>query len=201
MPRSLQDVLRAGVERSRANAPRVIQTQMEREEEMRESARRIVHAKNWKERANEAKHAWNRLWEETRNEVDFVQGARDCFAEREDLWRQVEGMDALRDTSDLYKHLYNDLVVRYEGILSRAMYTQNQEKLKERIFRNNANEARMKGDMEAALDFEKSRIMARNEIQNLNYIMYGQEDPSLEDRETDDEALARGIAASDLQDV
>jgi len=137
----------------------------------------------------------------------------------------------------------------------------------------------VKGDMEAALDFEKRRIMARNEVRNLNYIMYGQEDPQLkpqareqfdqerlaawgrnrimgmrinlertqaeermyqleadearrmgqverertaeanlhtaqakanalqrfikdaEDRETDDEALARGIAASDLQDV
>ena len=201
MPRSLQDVLRAGAERSRADAPREIQTVLEREEEIREENRRIRNAKDFPELGREAKHAWNRLWEETRNEVDFVRGARDCFAEREDLWRQVEGMDALRDTSDLYKHLYNDLVVRYEGILSRAMYTQNQEKLKERIFRNNANEARMKGDMEAALDFEKRRIMARNEIQNLNYIMYGQEDPSLEDRETDDEALARGIAASDLQDV
>jgi hypothetical protein len=136
------------------------------------------------------------LWEETKNEVDMHQGARDCFAEREDLWRQVEGMDALRDTSDLYKHLYNDLRERHEGILSRLMYTQNLEKRKERIYTSNANEARVKGDMEAALDFEKRRIMARNEVQAYNYIMYGSAHLP-----PDDEALARGIAASDLQDV
>ena len=225
------------------------------------------------------KHAWNRLWEETRNEVDFVRGARDCFAEREDLWKQVEGMEALRETSDVFKHLYNDLLVRHEGIVARLMYAQNQEKLKERIFTGSANEARAMGNMKDALHYEERRIVARNEIQNLNYILYGQEDPSLEpqagerldqerladwgsnrlmgmrrnlertqaeermyqleadearrigqverertaeanlhaaqakanalqrfikdaeDRETDDKALARGIAASDLQDV
>ena len=173
MPRSLQDVLRAGQERSRANAPRVIQTQMEREEEMRESARRIVHAKNWKERANEAKHAWNRNWEEARNQVDMKDGARDCFAEREDLWRQVEGMEALRETSNVYKHLYNDLLERHEGIVGRLMYSQNQEKLKERIFMGNANEARAMGNMEDAEDFEERRIRARDAIQKFNYIIYG----------------------------
>ena len=176
MPRSLQDVLRAGQERSRANAPRVLQTRLEREEEIREENRRIRNAKNLPELGKEAKHAANRLWEESKNEVDFVRGARDCFAEREDLWKQVEGMDALRETNNVYKHLYNDLFVRHEGIVGRLMYTLNEAKLKERIFMSNANEARMKGDMEAALDFEKSRIMARNEIQNLNYIMYGIED-------------------------
>ena len=77
------------------------------------------------------------------------------------------------------------------------MYTQNQEKLKERILMGNANEARAKGDMEDAEDFEERRIRARDAIQMFNYIMYGQEDPPPED----DEALARGIAASDLQDV
>ena len=41
MPRSLQDVLRAGAEHSRANAPRVLQTRLEREEEIREENRRI----------------------------------------------------------------------------------------------------------------------------------------------------------------
>ena len=103
MPRSLQDVLRAGQARSRANAPRVLQTRMERDEEIREQARRIAHAKNFKEGAKEVKHALQRDWEETKNEFDMRQGARDCFAEREDLWRQVEGMDALRETNDHLK--------------------------------------------------------------------------------------------------
>jgi hypothetical protein len=176
MPRSLQDVLRAGAERSRADAPREIQTVLEREEEIREENRRIRNAKDFPELGREAKHAWNRLWEETRNEVDFARGARDCFAEREDLWKQVQGMDALRETSNVYKHLYNDLLVRHEGIVGRLMYTQNQEKVKERIFTGSANEARLKGDMEAALHYEERRIMARNEIQAYNYIMYGIED-------------------------
>ena len=173
MPRSLQDVLRAGAERSRANAPRVIQTRLEREEEIREENRRFRNATSIPEAAKEVKHAWNRLWEETHNEVDFVRGARDCFAEREDLWKQVKGMEALRETSLVYKKLYNDLQEKHVGILGRLMYSQNEEKLKERIFAGNANEARLKGDMDAALDFEKRRIMARNEIQNLDYIMYG----------------------------
>jgi hypothetical protein len=272
MPRSLQDVLRAGAERSRANAPREIQTRLEREEEMREEHRRIVHAKDFPEMGREAKHAWNRLWEETKNEADMHQGARDCFAEREDLWTRVEGMEALRETSHIYKQMYEDLLERHEQIVDRLMHSQNQEKLKERIFGNNANEARVKGDTEAALDFEKRRIMARNEVQMYNYIMHGspflppehdaaqaggrldrlmgmwrnlertQAEARLyqleanearqmgqverertseaklrdaqakantlqrfikdaEDREMDDEALARGNAASDLQDV
>ena len=113
MPRSLQDVLRAGAERSRANAPREIQTRLEREEEMREENRRIRYAKDLPEMAKAAKHAWNRSWEEAKNDVDMKRNARDCYAEREDLWRQVEGMDALRETSNVYKHLYNDLLVRH----------------------------------------------------------------------------------------
>ncbi len=197
MPRSLQDVLRAGVERSRANAPRVIQTQMERAEEMREENRRIRNAKDFPEMAKAAKHAWNRSWEEAKNDVDMKRNARDCYAEREDLWRQVEGMEALRETSNLYKHLYDDLFERHAGIVGRLMYTRDQAKLKERIFMSSANEARMKGDMEAADDFGVKVLKVLDEIQNLNYIMYGQEDPPPED----DEALARGIAASDLQDV
>jgi len=173
MPRSLRDVLRAGAEHSRANAPRVLQTRLERDEEMREQARRIVHARNLKEGANEVKHAMQRNWEEAKNEVDMRQGARDCYAEREDLWRQVEGMEALRETSNLYKHLYNDLQERHEGILGRLMYSQNQEKLKERIFTSNANEARAKGDMEAAEDFNERMLKARDAIQMFDYIMYG----------------------------
>jgi hypothetical protein len=104
MPRSLQDVLRAGQARSRANAPRVLQTRLEREEEIREQARRMVHAKDFKEGAKEFKHAMQRNWEEAKNEVDIHQGARDCFAEREDLWKQVEGMEALRETNNHLRH-------------------------------------------------------------------------------------------------
>ena len=179
MPRSLQDVLRAGMERSRANAPRVIQTQMERAEEMREENRRIRNAKDFPEMAKAAKHAWNRSWEEAKNDVDMKRNARDCFAEREDLWRQVEGMEALRETSNVYKHLYNDLLTRHRGVMDRLEQSLDMEKKKERIFTGSANEARVKGDMEDALRYEERRIMARNEIQNLNYIMYGQEDPQL----------------------
>ena len=192
MPRSLQDVLRAGAERSRANAPREIQTRLEREEEIREENRRIRYAKDLPEMGRNVKHAWNRLWEETKNEADMVRGARDCYAEREDLWKRVEGMDALRETSRVYKQMYNDLLERHEGIVGRLMYTQNQEKLKERIFTSNANEARAKGDMEAALDFEKRRIMARNEIQGYNYIMYGLADLPPEDGEAQAEERLAG---------
>lgn len=201
MPRSLQDVLRAGAERSRANAPREIQTRLEREEEIREENRRIRYAKDLPEMGRNVKHAWNRLWEETKNEADFVRGARDCYAEREDLWKQVKGMEALRETSRIFEGMYDDLLERHKGVMDRLEHSQNQEKLKERIFMGNANEARARGDMEAALDFEKRRIMARDAIQHLDYIMYGLADLPPEDGETDDEALARGIAASDLQDV
>ena len=173
MSRSLQDVLRAGQARSRANAPRVLQTRLEREEEIREENRRIARARNLPEMGREIKHAATRLWEETGNEADFVRGARDCFAEREDLWRQVEGMEALRETSNVYKQMYEDLLERHEQIVGRLMYRQNQAKLKERIFMSNANEARVKGDMEAAEDFGVKVLQVLDEIQGYDYIMYG----------------------------
>jgi len=173
MPRSLQDVLRAGAERSRANAPREIQTRLEREEEIREENRRIRYAKDLPEMAKEVKHAWNRGWEETKNEADMRQGARDCFAEREDLWKRVEGMEALRETSHIYKQMYEDLLERHKGVMDRLEHSLDVEKMKERIFMGNANEARARGDMEDALDFEKRRIRARDAIQHIDYIMYG----------------------------
>ncbi|MBD40285.1 MAG: hypothetical protein CMB11_09455 [Euryarchaeota archaeon] len=172
MPRSLQDVLRAGAEHSRANAPRVLQTRLEREEEIREENRRIRNARNIPEAAKEVKHAWNRLWEETGNEVDFVRGARDCYAEREDLWRQVEGMDALRETSNVYKKLYEDLLKRHRGILGRLESLQNDEELKARVFKSNANEAQAMGNMEDAEDFNERMLKANDMIQMFNYIMY-----------------------------
>ena len=52
----------------------------------------------------EAKHVWNRNWEEAKNEVDMKRNARDCYAEREDLWKQVEGMEALRETNNHLRH-------------------------------------------------------------------------------------------------
>ena len=57
--------------------------------------------------------------------------------------------------------------------MGRLMYSQNQEKLKVRIFMGNANEARAMGNMEDAEDFEERRIRARDEIQKFNYIIYG----------------------------
>ena len=173
MPRSLQDVLRAGAERSRANAPRVIQTRMERDEEMREQALRMRNAKNLKELGKEAKHVWNRNWEEAKNEVDMKDGARDCFAEREDLWRQVEGMDALRETSRIFEGMYDDLLKRHKGVMDRLEYSLDMQKIKERTFMENANRARARGDMKDAEDFEERRMRAGDEIQRLDYIMHG----------------------------
>ena len=174
MPRSLQDVLRAGAERSRANAPREIQTRLEREEEIREENRRIVYAKDLPEMGRSVKHAWNRGWEETKNEADMARGARDCYAEREDLWKRVEGMEALRETSHLYKQMYSDLLERHKGVMDRLERDNlDVEKKKEGIFMRLANEARAKGDKKASLDFEKRRIEARNAIRWYDYVMYG----------------------------
>ena len=173
MPRSLQDVLRAGAERSRANAPREIQTVLEREEEIREENRRIARARNLPEMGREIKHAAKRLWEESKNEGDFVRGARDCFAEREDLWRQVEGMDALRETSRIFEGMYDDLLKRHKGVMDRLEHSLDMQKIKERTFMENANRARARGDMKDAEDFEERRIRAGDEIQRLDYIMHG----------------------------
>ena len=185
MSRSLQDILRAGAEHSRANAPR---------------------------------------------------GARDCFAEREDLRRQVEGMDALRETSNVYKQMYEELLERHKGVMDRLEYSLDVEKKKMRMCMSNANEARAKGDREQEEYFEKCRIQARSAIQELNYVKHGHDQLPPEDgepqagerlnqerlagwrrnellgrlirlkraqaeREAEDEELARAIAASDLQDV
>ena len=196
MPRSLQDVLRAGAERSRANAPREIQTRLEREEEIREENRRIRYAKDLPEMGRNVKHAWNRLWEETKNEADMKQNARDCYAEREDLWKQVEAMDAIRETSHIYERIYNELLERHEQIMNRLKDSLEVEKMKERLFIRNADEARADGDLEAAEDQDMRLAKVRNEIQWYDYVMYG-----AARRMTEDEALARGIAASDLQDV
>jgi len=67
-------------------------------------ARRLVRAKDFPERATELKHIVKRSWEEAKNEADMRQGARDCYAEREDLWKQVEGMEALRETNNHLRH-------------------------------------------------------------------------------------------------
>jgi vacuolar-type H+-ATPase subunit I/STV1 len=206
---------------------------MEREEEMRESARRIVHAKNWKERANEAKHAWNRNWEEARNQVDMKDGARDCFAEREDLWRQVEGMDALRETND---HLKGSLKA-LESMLD--MTNQDAYKLCDNIrdklfetFRQLKAENEYKETLDEKLDPNSGFVHETREayftnlmlskcageriselqgnirwLQTLLHDAVGVKRSTQHDyatqveSEKEDEALARAIAASDLQDV
>jgi hypothetical protein len=158
----------------------------------------MTHARNLPEWAKEAKHAVRRTWEEVQNEVDMRVGARDCFAEREDLWRRVEGMDALLEANHTWERLYKDVHEQYKGVIGRLKGDLASQERRERLLLDNLNDARANGDTENVNYYEVHLHNAREEIRRYNYYLYGVGPSAPED---EDEALARAIAASDLQDV